>query len=129
MWRRACRWYSGAQFYHEEFCSRWRNGRVKFYLFLFSAFFLLLFTVQASAQAPAKRPPLPADLAKYVDEYPVELMKVPAVKSRLKLLLGKRYADFDVSISVQAPMKMDGDFLFASGCMAHACTIMEAAFV
>ena len=83
----------------------------------------------AAAQTTPKRPALPANLSKYVDEYPVELMKVPAVKSRLKTLLGKRYSDFVVSIDVQSPMKMDGDFLFANGCMPHACTIMEAAFV
>ena len=83
----------------------------------------------ATAQTTPKRPPLPSNLAKYVDQYPVELMKVPAVKSRLKALLGKHYADFVVSIDVQSPMKMVGDFLFANGCMPHACTIMEAAFV
>jgi hypothetical protein len=56
-------------------------------------------------------------------------MKVPAVKARLKTLLGRRYTDFVYSIDVQSPMKMAGDFLFANGCMAHACTINEAAFV
>jgi hypothetical protein len=55
-------------------------------------------------------------------------MKVPAVKARLKTLLGKRYADFDISIAVQSPMTKVGDFLLASGCMPHACTITEAAF-
>jgi hypothetical protein len=90
---------------------------------------LLLFAgVSVSAQPPAKRPDLPAKLAKYVDESPGELMNVPVVKSRLRMLLGKRYTDFVESISVQAPIRMAGGFLFASGCMAHACTIMEAAF-
>ncbi len=36
-----------------------------------------------SAQPPAKRPALPADLAKSVDESSGTLMNVPAVKSRL----------------------------------------------
>jgi len=96
----------------------------------FIAFCLLIASMSTvMAQAPAKRPALPANLTKYVDQYPVELMKVPAVKSRLRALLGKRYSDFVYSIDVQSPMKMQGDFLFANGCMAHACTINEAAFV
>ncbi len=31
-------------------------------------------------------------------------------------------------IQVQAPMTKVGDFLLASGCMPHVCTINEAAF-
>ena len=104
---------------------------MKTYLLPVSTFFLVLFVPAAAvmAQSPAKRPPLPANLSKYVDEYPAELMKVPAVKSRLRTLLAKRYNEFVLSIAVQAPTKMDGDFLFASGCMPHACTVNEAAFV
>ena len=83
----------------------------------------------AMAQNVAKHPALPGNLMKYIDEYPVELMKVPSVKARLKTLLGKRYADFDISIAVQSPITKVGDFLFASGCMPHVCTINEAAFV
>src|SRR6186997_3237759 len=58
----------------------------------------------ATAQTAPKRPALPSNPSRYVDEYPVKLMKVPAVKTRLKTLLGKRYADFDISIAVQSPM-------------------------
>jgi hypothetical protein len=90
--------------------------------------FLVVSAATVLAQPPAKRPPLPANLAKYVGESSGALMNVPAVKSRLKTLLGKRYTDFVESTSVQAETKMVGDFLLASGCMAHACTIMEAAF-
>lgn len=90
---------------------------------------LLILGTAAFLQAQAKRPALPANLANYVDEYPVELMKVPAVKRRLKTLLGKRYSDFVISIDVQHTITRDGDFLLASGCMPHACTINEAAFV
>jgi hypothetical protein len=77
---------------------------------------------------PARRPALPRNLIQYVGEYPVELMKVRSVKIRLKNLLGKSYYDFDTSISVQHLMTKEGDLLFATGCMAHACTINEAAF-
>lgn len=89
---------------------------------------LAISTAAAAAQA-ARRPALPRNLPAYVGEYPDKLMKVPSVKSRLKTLLGKRYSDFDGSISVQHTITTEGDFLFASGCMAHACTINEAAFV
>src|SRR6476469_1511643 len=87
---------------------------------------IVVSAVIVAAQSATRRPPLPANLAKFAGEYPADLMKVPAVKSRLKILLGKRYSDFDYSISVQDVMKMDGDFLIGSGCMAHACTITEA---
>jgi hypothetical protein len=83
----------------------------------------------AMAQPAAKHPALPGNLVKYVDEYPATLMKVASVRARLKALLGKRYNDFDISIAVQSPITKVGDFLFASGCMPHVCTINEAAFV
>ena len=89
---------------------------------------MLILSVSATAQTAVKRPALPGNLAIYVDEYPVKLMKVASVKSRLKVLLGKRYSDFVLSIQVQAPMTIVGDFLLASGCMPHVCTINEAAF-
>jgi hypothetical protein len=77
----------------------------------------------------AGRPELPNDLTQYVGEYPVTLMKIASVKRRLQTLLGKSYSDFEISIDVQSAVTRDGDFLLASGCMPHACTINEAAFV
>ncbi len=97
---------------------------------LFLVGILAISIVAATAQKTGvRRPTLPSNLTRYVDEYPVELMKVPSVKSRLKTLLGRRYSDFVISIDVQHTITKEGDFLFASGCMAHACTINEAAFV
>lgn len=90
---------------------------------------LAILTVAAAAQTATRRPTLPRNLVTYVGEYPVKLMKVPSVKSRLRSLLGKSYSDFTTSIDVQHQITRDGDFLFASGCMAHSCTINEAAFV
>jgi hypothetical protein len=55
-------------------------------------------------------------------------MLVPAVKARLRALLGRRYSEFAQSIDVQAPMTKVGDFLLGSGCLPHSCTINEAAF-
>jgi hypothetical protein len=83
----------------------------------------------AEAQPSTKRPALPANLSRYVDKYPSDLMRVPAVKTRLRALLGRRYSYFLTSIGVEMPITRDGDFLLASGCTPHACTINEAAFV
>jgi hypothetical protein len=90
--------------------------------------FLLVLALCLMAGAQTKRPPLPSNLTKYVDEYPVELMKVRAMKTRLRTLLGKQYSTFDEYLTVQVPIKQVGDFLFASGCLPHSCTISEAAF-
>ena len=105
--------------------------QTSFHFFGRLLFVLTLLSVSvpaASGQSAAKRPVLPINLSKYIDEYPAALMKVPAVKARLRALLGKRYPDFVISIDVQSPMKKVGDFLFTNGCMPHACTINEAAF-
>ena len=95
---------------------------------LIFACLLITLVLGLTATAQTKKPALPSNLAKYVDEYPVKLMKVPAVKTRLKTLLGKKYPTFDSYITVQSPMTQVGDFLFASGCLPHSCTISEAAF-
>lgn len=89
-------------------------------------FITLAFCFSASAQA--KKPALPTNLAKYVDKYPDDLLKVASVKTRLKTLLGKKYSTFDRYIATQMPLKMVGDFLVGSGCLPHSCTISEAAF-
>ena len=81
------------------------------------------------AQTVAKRPALPSNLESFVGEYPAKLMKIPSVSGRLKTLLGKSYADFADSISVQHEVTKDGDFLLASGCMQHMCDSNGAAFV
>lgn len=88
----------------------------------------MILTSAGMAQTVAK-PALPGNLIKYEGQYPADLMKVTPVKARLKTLLGKRYRDFEVSISVQGAITKVGDFLFSSGCQPHACTISEAAFV
>lgn len=89
---------------------------------------LLCLGVSAVAQPSTRRPALPANLSKYVDKYPGDLMLVPAVKARLRALLGRRYSDFYHSIDVQMPITKVGDFLLSSGCLPHSCTINEAAF-
>lgn len=81
-----------------------------------------------AANAQAKKPALPTNLAKYVNKYPDDLLKVASVKARLKTLLGKKYSTFNEYIATQVPMKMVGDFLVGSGCLPHSCTISESAF-
>jgi hypothetical protein len=90
--------------------------------------FLCGIVIAVNAQPSTRRPALPVNLAKFVDKYPGDLMLVPAVKTRMRALLGKRYSEFVQSIDVQAPMTKVGDFLLGSGCLPHSCTINEAAF-
>lgn len=94
-----------------------------------SAVIVLCLAGAAFAQKAAKRPMLPANLASYENQYPDKLLKTPAVKARLKTLLGKNFADFDQMISVQTPITRTGDLLMGRGCLPSACTISEAAFV
>jgi hypothetical protein len=101
-------------------------GRFRSFVFLLSLTAVFITPVPAQS---ARRPALPSNLSTYVGKYPVTLIKVASVKSRLRSLLGESYSDFNTSIDVQHQITRDGDFLFASGCMAHSCTTNEAAFV
>ncbi|HRH44753.1 MAG TPA: hypothetical protein PKY82_24155 [Pyrinomonadaceae bacterium] len=95
---------------------------------LIFTFCIFAFALCSTTTAQTNKPALPGNLVKYINEYPVKLMKVPAIKTRLKTLLGKNYSTFESYITVQSPMTRVGDFLFASGCLPHSCTINEAAF-
>src|SRR2546423_1918528 len=69
-------------------------------------------------------------LEKYVGKYPSELFRgVPAVKSRLRDLLGSSYQAFFDRMQVETPIEKDDDALVMRGCMAHLCTIEEAILV
>ena len=58
-----------------------------------------------------------------------EFLAQADIKSRLIKLLGKQdYASFTEYFEVRSPIKRDGDFLYASGCMIRACTRLESAF-
>lgn len=82
-----------------------------------------------SAQSKEKTPALPKDLARYENEYPMELFKVAAVKTRLRTLLGKSYNSFMEAIATQTPMEKSGDLLIGKGCAKSLCTIYEAMIV
>jgi hypothetical protein len=74
--------------------------------------------------------PEPSVLEKYVGKYPSELFRdLPAVKSRLRGLLGTSYQAFFDRMRVETPIEKDGDALVMRGCMAHLCTIEEAILV
>jgi len=84
-------------------------------------------------QGKSKRPPLSKTIVNF-DEgkypYPMDLLKVPVVKKRLRTLLGKKYDGFMEAIRVQQePLEKKGDFIVGSGCADGLCTIYEAVFV
>jgi hypothetical protein len=74
-----------------------------------------------------RRPALPSDIAIMAGQDSDELLKSPAIKTRMKKLLGKRYDSFMESFETLAPITKNGDFLFSSGCLIHACTHLESA--
>lgn len=95
--------------------------------------YLLLITgiLSVSAYAQTAKPKvaaLPAGIAGWSGEYSDKLLKDPVIKTRLKKLLGtKNYAAFMDSFETLTPISKEGDVLFASGCLIHACTHLESA--
>ena len=91
--------------------------------------FILVCSFGATAQtSKSKRPALPANLAKIKDADSGELLNDPAIKTRLKMLLGKKsYANFLESWETLNPIVKKGNFLFSSGCLIHACGHIESA--
>ena len=98
-----------------------------------SIIFLLLITgifgIPGLAQNP--RPTasaLPSGIASWSGEDSAKILNDPVIKIRLKKLLGKNsYASFMESFETLTPITKDGNFLFASGCLIHACTHLESA--
>jgi hypothetical protein len=95
------------------------------YLFLI----LTIFGLPAFAQkAKPKAAALPAGIAEWAGEDPDKLLNDPVIKTRLQTLLGeKNYASFMESFETLTPITKDGDVLFSSGCLIHACTHLESA--
>ena len=70
------------------------------------------------------------DYSQYVGKYPSEMFKKePALKTKLRALLGTSYKAFFDRMQVETPIEKDGDALVMRGCMAHQCTIEEALLV
>lgn len=97
-------------------------------LFL-SVLFLLCCIFGANAQVRhSKKTALPANMVKWNGEDSDTILKNPALKVRLKNLLGKKnYADFLESWETVNPIVKKGNFLFSSGCLIHACGHIESA--
>jgi hypothetical protein len=67
------------------------------------------------------------DLTRYVGKYPSELFRrEPALKSRLRALLGANYQLFFDRLQTEMPVENDGGVLIIHGCMAHQCTIEDS---
>jgi hypothetical protein len=70
------------------------------------------------------------DYSQYVGKYPSEMFKKePALKTKLRTLLGTSYKAFFDRMQVETPIEKDGDALVMRGCMAHQCTVEEAILV
>ena len=85
------------------------------------------FTVTVEVLPPGQSSPPSSELQSYVGKYPSELFRgVPAIKSRLRGLLGTNYGDFFERMQVETPIENSDDMLVMRGCKAHQCTIEEA---
>jgi hypothetical protein len=95
------------------------------YLLLFIAVFA---TPAAAQKAKPKVTALPAGIAEWTGQDSDKLLQEPVIKARLQTLLGKtNYASFMESFETLTPITRDGDVLFSSGCLIHACTHLESA--
>jgi hypothetical protein len=84
-------------------------------------------TVKVEALPRGQVSPSDANLVAYIGKYPSDLFRrVPAIKTRLRQLLGASYKAFTDRMQVEAPFENDRDVLVTRGCMAHSCTIEEA---
>ena len=94
--------------------------------------YLLLITVALSVSvfaqtAKKKVAALPTSVANLSGESSDKLLNEPVIKLRLQKLLGKKsFASFMESFETLTPITKDGNFLFASGCLIHACTHLES---
>lgn len=97
---------------------------------IFSFFILLICNLCVFTQVNIKRKNigLPANISKFSGADSDRLLKNSAIRIRLKTLLGKKnYAAFLESFETLTPIVKKGTFLFASGCLIHACTHLESA--
>jgi hypothetical protein len=97
--------------------------------FIFLFLITTLFAVSIFAQnVKPKTPALPADVVRWNGEDSDKILNNAVIKTRLKKLLGKKnYASFFESFETLTPIEKNGDILFSSGCLIHACTQLESA--
>jgi hypothetical protein len=94
--------------------------------FILSITSLMCFSVMAQT-TKTKRPALPTNIAVMAGQDSDKFLNNPAIKTRMKKLLGKEYALFMESFETLNPITKKGNFLFSSGCLIHACTHLESA--
>lgn len=70
---------------------------------------------------------LPSDIAAVAGQDSDSLLKNPAIKARMEKLMGNKYDAFMESFETLTPVKKEGNFLFSSGCLIHACMHLESA--
>ena len=88
----------------------------------------LVFCFSATAQtAKTRRPVLPSGIYALAGQDSDSLLKNPLIKARMKKLLGNQYGSFTESFETLSPVTREGQFLFSSGCLIHACTHLESA--
>ncbi len=92
---------------------------------------MIIAALSASALSQAaqrKTTALPAGIIDWSGEDSDKLLNNDVIKTRLKKLLRSAgYASFMESFETLTPITMEGDVLFASGCLIHACTHLESA--
>src|SRR5215213_3334395 len=81
----------------------------------------------AAQTAKSRRVALPSGVAATADQDSDDLLKNPAVQTRMRKLLGNKYTSFMESFETLSPVARQGGFLFSSGCLIHACTHLESA--
>ena len=91
---------------------------------ILAAIFVLAAGATASGVSKGSNASDAQRLARYKGHYPSELFrKEPALKQRLRKLLGTRYQFFFNRLQTEMPIENDGGVLIVQGCMAHQCTI------
>lgn len=84
------------------------------------------FSVTAQT-AKTKRPALPSNISAMAGQDSATLLNHPEIQTRMKKLLGDKYSSFMESFETLNPVTREGDYLFSSGCLVHACTHLESA--
>lgn len=82
----------------------------------------------AQSSGKKQKTGLPADIRRMTGADSQELLENPAIKTRLKRLLGaKNYEAFTASFETVSPIGKKGALLFSSGCIIHGCSNAESA--
>ncbi len=87
---------------------------------------VLCFSAMAQT-TKTRRPALPTNIDVMAGQDSDDFLKNPAIKPRMRKLLGEKYGSFMESFETLNPITKRGNYLFSSGCLIHACTHLESA--